>query len=765
MSELSLQVRFKALNDLAKPFKQLINTSKKLENQFAETRKTLSKLSQTRNQVRQFSRLRDSFKSTNNALAVAKKRASELGNKFAQTEKPTQRLTQQFERARQRVQKLKDAQSKQTKQLGQLAKKLKQADIRTDNLSTSERQLSAGIYKTTKSLEQQSRALEKLRKRREQIALLKNRFKSGLELASNISFVGFGAQQVGRSILSPLRSGANFFSSFIETTAQFERFETILKTTEGTSQKAKIAMDWVSDFTAKTPFELNEVTDSFVKLRAYGLNPTNGLLKTLGDTGAAMGKPLMQAVEAIADAITGENERLKEFGIKASTKGNTISYTYTDKAGIQKILKVNKNDRQAIQEGLSNIWNEKFSGSMADQSKTFMGIISNLRDQWSRFQLMVTRSGAFDALKQRLETLLDNINTMASNGELQQWASDIGGVLKDLVISGWEFAKVVAGIGKQFAGFAADHPKLVSSMIKFAAVSGAILVVFGPLLLLISTLTASLSGLRLIFGLLGVKGIGFISVLKKIGSVFAWLGRLFLLNPIGLAVTAIAVSAYLLWKYWQPIKGLFSGLWQSIKQAFSGGISGITELLINWSPLGIFHRLMSGVLNYFGIDIPAKFTEFGKNMISGLVDGVLGALSSAKEAIFGVGDRVIGWFKGKLRINSPSKVFAEFGVSVSEGLALGINYKAPKAVESVNRLSENIQTAKIIRPDFRIENRRVNSVVNQATSPQPVVINITINPSPGMDEQAIGRAVANEVQRVQRQQQSRQASRLYDDVG
>jgi predicted phage-related tail protein len=50
-----------------------------------------------------------------------------------------------------------------------------------------------------------------------------------------------------------------------------------------------------------------------------------------------MGKPLMQTVEAIADAMTGQNERLKEFGIKAEAiKGtNRIIYEYTDKHGRQ----------------------------------------------------------------------------------------------------------------------------------------------------------------------------------------------------------------------------------------------------------------------------------------------------------------------------------------------------------------------------------------------------------------------------------------------
>ena len=109
--------------------------------------------------------------------------------------------------------------------------------------------------------------------------------------------------------------------SFLDTAAQFEKFETVLGVIEGSEEKGKAALSWVSDFAAKTPYELTEVTEAFVKLRSYGLEPTNGLLKTLGDTSAAMGKPLMQAVEAIADAITGENERLKEFGITAKVTG------------------------------------------------------------------------------------------------------------------------------------------------------------------------------------------------------------------------------------------------------------------------------------------------------------------------------------------------------------------------------------------------------------------------------------------------------------
>ena len=48
-----------------------------------------------------------------------------------------------------------------------------------------------------------------------------------------------------------------------------------------------------------------------------------------GDTASAMGKSLDDMVEAVADAATGEFERLKEFGIRASKNGDRVSFTRT----------------------------------------------------------------------------------------------------------------------------------------------------------------------------------------------------------------------------------------------------------------------------------------------------------------------------------------------------------------------------------------------------------------------------------------------------
>lgn len=264
-------------------------------------------------------------------------------------------------------------------------------------------------------------------------------------ISNNVEKIGKSAGDVGKRFSDvtkeagllagklTLLGGAaiwGFKSQFIDTAAEFEKFTTVLETLEGSSAKAKQSMDWVSNFAAKTPYELAEVTDSFVKLRAYGMNPTNGLLRTLGDTSAAMGKPIIQAVEAIADAVTGENERLKEFGIRATVNGNKIRYEYSYN-GRQMVKEANKNSRAMIESTLTSIFNQKYAGAMDKQSRTWSGMVSNISDQWTRFKNMVMSAGVFDFLKEKLEMLLAKVDAMAKSGQLKKWADQFG---KNLVV-------------------------------------------------------------------------------------------------------------------------------------------------------------------------------------------------------------------------------------------------------------------------------------------------------------------------------------------
>ena len=76
-------------------------------------------------------------------------------------------------------------------------------------------------------------------------------------------------------------------------------------------------MQSLSNFAKKTPFEFPELTDVALKLKnvaGIGDKELIPMLTNLGDIASSQGKGISQIVEAYNDAITGEYERLKEFG-------------------------------------------------------------------------------------------------------------------------------------------------------------------------------------------------------------------------------------------------------------------------------------------------------------------------------------------------------------------------------------------------------------------------------------------------------------------
>lgn len=64
-----------------------------------------------------------------------------------------------------------------------------------------------------------------------------------------------------------------------------------------------------------------------------------------------------------------------------------------------------------------------------------------------------------------------------------------------------------------------------------------------------------------------------------LGRGILWAGRMLLMNPIGLAVTAIAGAAYLIYKNWEPLKTWFTGLWKDITDIFDKAIGKILGMI------------------------------------------------------------------------------------------------------------------------------------------------------------------------------------------
>ena len=72
--------------------------------------------------------------------------------------------------------------------------------------------------------------------------------------------------------------------------ADFEQMQVAFETMLGSADKAKEMMDWIVEFSAKTPFEVKDLTEYAKRLLAFGesMEEVKEDLKALGDIAAGV---------------------------------------------------------------------------------------------------------------------------------------------------------------------------------------------------------------------------------------------------------------------------------------------------------------------------------------------------------------------------------------------------------------------------------------------------------------------------------------------
>ena len=301
--------------------------------------------------------------------------------------------------------------------------------------------------------------------------------------------------------ISAIAVGA-LVNKVIDAQRQFDVLFASLKTMTGGADQAAMAWERLVDFAATTPYSLEQAVQGFVKLKALGLDPSERSMTSFGNTAAAMGKDLMQMIEAVADASTGEFERLKEFGIKSKAEGDKVTFTF------QNVKTTIQNNAQAINEYLTKIGENQFAGAMSERMKTLDGDISNLSDSMQALYLSVSQSGFGDVVAtsvQKATQAVQELTQSIKQGELTEYFD----ALKPVIVAA-EYA--VVSLSAVITG------RLVAAFVAAAAQAYA-------------TATA--------IGAATIATRGFAAVISLMGG------------PIGVAVTALALLAF----NWDKIAG------------------------------------------------------------------------------------------------------------------------------------------------------------------------------------------------------------------
>lgn len=90
-------------------------------------------------------------------------------------------------------------------------------------------------------------------------------------------------------------------------------------------------------------------------------------------------------------------------------------------------------------------------------------------------------------------------------------------------------------------------------------------------------------------------------------------------------------------------------------------------------------------------NLPAKFLDYGKNIVQGLIDGINKGIENAKKTVGGLAKAIIDKFTNDTEIHSPSALFERFGEFIDQGLANGITVALPYVEQAMTNLANVVQ--------------------------------------------------------------------------
>lgn len=317
------------------------------------------------------------------------------------------------------------------------------------------------------------------------------------------------------------------------------------------------------------------------------------------------------------------------------------------------------------------------------------------------------------------------------------------GLLVRLMLA--KLAGVAAG-GGAFGSMAAGAGRLVPLLAR-----GALLLLrfMGPIGLLISAGWALYSNWEAVWG--GGKAL--------LGDFYDWVVGL--LSSLGNWMVGMWNTAS------SMVSTALSAFVSGVRNLLDGGVGAWVAALLNFSPFGLLWNAFTTALAALGIQVPEQFRSFGGFIIDGLIGGITGRLAALKDAVVGAASSAATWFKEKLGIASPSKLFTQFGGWISEGAANGITAgqagvraaalaMAGAAAAPVGAVGIDGGTAPIGAGP---------SIAPRISAPAPASggnYTFQIYAAPGMDAQAIARAVRAEIENIDRQKASRGRSAMHD---
>ena len=390
--------------------------------------------------------------------------------------------------------------------------------------------------------------------------------------ASNFTMVGAAITGAGIAL-------GGVTKQFVDAAAQVEQTQIAFTTMLGSAEKAKQFYADLVNFARTTPFELSGLSTAAKQLLAYGFAQEEVLpnLRALGDIASGVGMDklpnLILAFGQVKAATRLTGMELRQFTEAGVPLLDELSKMMNKPASaIMEMVSAGEIGFPAVQQALMNLTSEggRFANLMDKQSKSFSGMMSNLKDQIAIF-LSEGGKPLLDVGKQVIGMVADIV------GRMNEWAQ--------------------------------KHPELIKLIGITTAAMAALFLIIGPIIAVLGLMGAaatalgvSLGALALTIGLVPLAiaaliAVGYLLItnweLVKTKTMEIWDLILNFLKsnwdkiliaitgPLGILVALIIKNWDTIkettFNVWNSIKDFFVGVWDEIKNIFTSAIDWITD--------------------------------------------------------------------------------------------------------------------------------------------------------------------------------------------
>ncbi|WP_297988617.1 tape measure protein [uncultured Anoxybacillus sp.] len=702
--------------------------------------------------------------------------AGQFDNSLDQLKATSDVLTRKLEAQQAKVQELKRRYDESAATKGKDAAETEKLLVAYNKALAAMRQTESQLEQTKQAIQSQSTAWGRLKSRLNEVG---QQFQEvGSQIQEATAGLGATLTGIGASMAAAVGSVTKFG---IEFNARMEQsriaWETLLKSTE----KATEMQQNLQKLAETSPFDYEGLDKTAKMMLAMGWNAENLLpdIKAIGDAVSAVGGGT-EALENVGLAFAQMNAKGKisaEEMNQLAENGIPAWQLLAQETGksVQELMKMSENGKLFANETIPLIMRgmqEKFGGSMEKASNTFTGQLERLKEVMNKTFGTVSMP-LFEALKNILPEIADKLQSVGNwfsnlSEPMQKIITATAIIVPAFTLLTGGILLAIGAIGNAMQGFGALASVLASAGGMAGVFSSAIAVITGP----VGIAIGAIAGLVAIGVVLyknwdeikaflseaweGIKATavavwdGLKTYFTRISNIYktifstmwegiktvvitVWQGLKTAATAIfeGIKVyftTVLDIYKTIFSTVWNTIKTTVVGVWEGLKTTAMTIFNAIASFLSNvWN--GIWEGIKNTARNW-----ASSFAEIGKDLLRGIWNGMSSMADwlwdKVRSMLSGLTDKIKNFFG----IRSPSRLFAEYGGYLSQGLAIGITDGAKLAENSVVDMAKRVakagqQIGNIALPSIKpaaiqhvVETNVVGNVTSAASGTGPTII-------------------------------------------